>query len=262
MTRLKTTLFLLLVIIAVVAAACSPAPTLPSVAATPTLAGSATPAPTRRPTTEPVGYTPLPTRDLINDLVTLAYTLVTPAPRRTQTPATVAASPTTTVTGSNRSATSTAPLNTAPSSVIIADVIIAEPILIQNAVNTADCKIRNIGDCTPTMKSGVDLYFTWRFGVETSGVFQWGQAAVVITKDGQPLTWTQVGNGLVRPPGKDVGWKLTAGKTAEFRAGMEDVTPGSYTARLVMCTLSPIECNANQGWQNVGGEAITFVIVP
>lgn len=252
MTRFKL-IFIVLLITASVAAACVTAPTSTvQPAASP--AGSATPVPTRRPTTAPVGYTPAPTRDLINGLVTLAYTIVTPAPRRTEPPVTVTVSP---AVSGGRQVTPSAPINTGSASVIL-----SEPILIQNAVNTADCKIRNIGDCAPIMKEGVDLYFTWTFGVTTSGVFQWGQAAVVITKDGQPLTWTQVGNGLVRPPGENRGWRLTAGKTAEFRAGMEDATPGSYTARLVMCTRPPDDCNANMGWQNVGGDSINFLVTP
>jgi hypothetical protein len=151
---------------------------------------------------------------------------------------------------------------TAPANAVPASAIISEPIVLTNAVNTADCKIRNMGDCTPTMPVGTDLYFTWTFGYHSPQRFTWGNAAVIITRDGQPFVWTQVGNGLKKPPPKDVGWILSNGQTAEFRAGMEDVQPGAYKAWLVMCTLSPFECNDGKGWQEVGGDTINFVITP
>lgn len=205
---------------------------------------------TLAPTT---AYTPIPTVDFVSYLVTQAYQNYTPEP-----PATDTAEPPTPVvySGPVVAASPTAVISTASS------VYLNEPIQIANAVNTADCKIRNVGNCTPAMKTGISTYFTWTFGVQSSQIFSWGQAAVVIVRDGQQIVWTQVGNGLQRPPGKDKGWTLRAGQKAEFRAGLEKLQPGHYTARLAMCTLSPTECNAGQGWQNVGGEAIDFVITP
>ena len=226
----------------------APAPT--STPFPPTAAGTATPE---------VGYTPPPTRDVIGELVTQAYILVTPAPRSTQPPTTTAM-PLTVPPGINRLLTPTATLNPAPGSVIV-----SEPILIANAVNTADCKIRDVGNCTPTMREGVTVYFTWTFGVRGAGTFDWGQAAVVITRNGQALKWTQTGNGLVRrppDPEKNESWTLLVGQMAEFRAGLENAQPGYYVARLLMCRLSMAECNQGQGWQNVGGDAINFVVTP
>lgn len=191
-------------------------------------------------------------------LVTQAYMQVTPAPQTTQSPP-AETTPVSVPSDIARLLTPTATLDPAPASVIF-----SEPILITNAVNTADCKIRNFGDCTPTMRSGETLFFTWTFGVRGAGTFDWGQAAVAITRDGQAFKWAQVGNGLVRPPTADTNesWTLQVGQSAKFAAGLEDAQAGYYTAQLVMCTLSPNECNAGQGWQNVGGEAINFVVTP
>ncbi len=201
--------------------------------------------------------TPPPTEDVISMLVTQAYMRVTPATQTTRS------SPATTATSVvvpphiARLLTPTATLNPAP-----AAVIFSEPILVANAVNAADCKIRNVGDCTPTMQAGETLFFTWTFGVEGGVTFNWGQAAVVIIRNGQEFKWAQVGNVLGQIPEAHESWTLLNGQTAKFTAGLDNAQPGYYTARLVMCTLSPDECDAGQGWRNVGGEAIRFVVTP
>ena len=209
--------------------------------------------------TSVAGRTSPPIQDVISMLVTQAYFQVTPIPQVTQSPLSTAATAATVPENIARLLTPTATLDPAPDSVIF-----SEPILIANAVNTADCKIRNVGNCTPAMQAGVTLFFTWTFGVQGAEAFNWGQAAVAITRDGQPLSWTLVGNGLVLSPdsAKNQSWTLQVGQAAQFRAGLENAQRGYYTARFLMCMLSPNECSAGQGWQNVGGEAINFVIGP
>lgn len=190
-------------------------------------------------------------------LVTQAYMQVTPAPQTTRPSASTAATSVIVPSDMARLLTPTATLNPAPASVIF-----SEPILIANAVNSADCKIRNLGDCTPTMQAGATLFFTWTFGVEGGVTFNWGQAAVVITRNGQEFKWTQVGNVWGQVPDTDESWTLLNGQTAKFTAALDNAKPGYYTARLVMCTLTVAECNQGPGWQNVGGEAISFVVTP
>ncbi len=92
--------------------------------------------------------------------------------------------------------------------------------------------------------------------------FIWGNAAVSITRDGAPFQWSQEGNGLLPSPKENESALLCVGDHAEFRAGTKNIQPGSYTARLVMCTLTPADCNAGKGWQNVGGDVINFLIAP
>lgn len=196
-----------------------------------------------------------PTQDVISMLVTKAYQRATPAARATQLPRSTPAAIWSIPSSIARLLTPTATLDPAP-----ALVIFGEPTLIPNAVSTADCKIRNVGDCTPRMQAGVTLFFTWTFGVRSAETFNWGQAAVVITRDGHPVSWTLTGNGLVLVPANDQSWTLRAGQSAKFAAGLENAQRGYYEARLLMCMLSPEECSAGQGWQNVGGEAIHFVV--
>jgi hypothetical protein len=134
--------------------------------------------------------------------------------------------------------------------------------LIPNAVNTAECEIRKVGDCTPAMARDVTLFFTWTFGVRGSEPFQWGNAAVIVERDGQPFKWSQTNNGLQPPPKKDEPSRLLTGQQARFAAGLDEAEPGVYTARLTMCLAPVADCNAGIGWQDVGGDVITFVIAP
>jgi len=215
------------------------------------------PATTAATTTPPPARTSPPTQDVISMLVTQAYMQFTPAPQTTQSSSSTAATSAIVPSDIARLLTPSATLNPGPASVIV-----GEPILIANAVNTADCKIRKVGDCVPTMQAGETLFFTWTFGVEGGVTFNWGQAAVVITRNGQAFKWTQVGNVLGQIPDTNESWTLLNGQTVKFTAGLDNAEPGYYTARLVMCTLSPDECDAGRGWQNVGGEAISFVVTP
>lgn len=143
-----------------------------------------------------------------------------------------------------------------------ASVIVSGRILINDAVNTATCEIRNVGDCTPGMQRGVTLFFTWTFGVRSSEAFEWGNAAVVIERDGQPFKWSQAGDGLHLPPEEGESPRLLPGEQAVFRAGLDEAQSGAYTARLVMCVHPVADCNAGNGWQDVGGDIINFVIWP
>ena len=88
----------------------------------------------------------------------------------------------------------------------------------------------------------------------------WGMAAVSIDKDGQSYRWFEANNGLKPPPEEDESPKILNGENAEFRAGLDNLPPGSYTARLMMCQLTPAECLAGSGWQAVGGQSIQFTI--
>jgi hypothetical protein len=198
-----------------------------------------------------------PTQDMISLLVTQAYSQVTVTPRATE-PVLVTSTPT--LQSPINIAHFSTPTPTQASA--LASVIFSEPVQITNAVNTADCKIRGVGDCTTTMQAGNTLFFTWTFGVQGPQSFSWGQAAVVVARNGETYTWTQTGNMLVSAPDstKDEYWTLAVGQSAQFAGSLDNPEPGQYTARLMMCTLSPAECNAGQGWQNVGGAAIRFVI--
>lgn len=210
--------------------------------------------PTRaaQPTTDNSTRAPIPTFDMIGYLVTQAYANTTPEPAATLAPATTE-SPIT----AGRAPTTAVATNPVPQSLIT-----SEPIAIPNAINTATCLVSGVGPCSPAMPKGASLFFTWTFGVRGSQPFTWGNAAVSITRDGAPFQWSQVGNGLLPSPKENESATLRVGDHAEFRAGTENIQPGSYAARLVMCTLTPADCNAGKGWQNVGGDVVNFSIVP
>jgi hypothetical protein len=213
----------------------------------PTLAATATSDATRVPAV---------TQNILGLLLTQAYSQITPAPTATEPNAAVTTAPTMLV------STGGAVPPTAESDRVPASLILNEPIQIENAINTVDCKIRGVGDCATSMQAGNTIFLTWTFGVGGDRAFHWGQAAVVITRDGETFKWSQAGNGLVKPPAKDAGWTLNVGQSAKFAGSLDNAQPGYYVARLWMCTLTTTECNAGQGWQSVGGEAVQFVIVP
>jgi hypothetical protein len=226
---------------------------------TPTAVSTSLPVTAAATATPSAGRTSPPTQNVISILVTQAHLQVTPIPRMTQPPLPTAAATSIVPPDIARLLTPTATHNPAPASVIF-----SEPIQIANAVSAADCKIRKGGDCTPVMAAGQTLFFTWTFGVQGERSFQWGQAAIVVTRDGETIQWTQAGNGLVRPPNPDTNesWTLNVGQSAEFAGGLENAQPGYYTARLMMCLLSMSECNEGKDWQPVGGESINFLITP
>lgn len=251
-------LFSTLAIVSVGLAACGGAPaptTLRAPANAPDTAVPVTDSPisTAAPTTP---MTAAPTLGFTDYLLTQAYSAFTPQAAPTE----IVITPTAARTGGSLAATATP----APAAPAAASPYLAEPIQIPNAVNSADCKIRDLGDCSTTMSPGVTVFFTFTFGVAGDQKFSWGNAAVVVARDGQQFAWSQVGDGLVAAPDftKNEGWTLNVGQQAEFRSGLENIQPGHYTARLAMCTLSPDECDAGRGWQNVGGDAIDFVISP
>lgn len=210
-------------------------------------------------TPESSNGSPVATQDFISLLVTQAYSQVTLTPHATQVAPTEAATAMDIPAGIAQYLTPTPTLDPAPASVIF-----TKPIQITNAVNAADCKIRSVGDCTTVMQAGNTLFFTFTFGVEGAQSFKWSDAAVVVTRNGAAYTWSQTGNMLVKAPDftKDESWTLNVGQSAKFAGSLDNAQPGSYTAELMMCTLSPEECSAGQGWQSVGGEAIHFVIEP
>lgn len=241
-------------------AACGAPPT--QTATRPTQTSAATnvpatdaPAPTLEPTTV---YTAAPTQDLQSYLLTQAYSAYTP--QATATPLTTEVAPT--VAATSRPA-SGEPLPTATPVTPTAVPVLypSEPIQITNAYNTATCEIRDFGDCTVNMSSGVTVYLTYTFDV-AGNQFNFGDAAVVTTKDGAQYAWSQSGNSLVKPPDftKDETWTLSGGQQAEFHAGLENLQPGHYTSRLYICTGTPQQCSAGQGWTSVGGQVVSFTI--
>ncbi len=224
----------------------TPAPALTRATTTP--ASTATPRPPR---------TPAPTFDFSSFLLTQAYANHTP--RATITP------PGTAVAGAQGAgggeAASIFPSLTPTAHYMPpAAVIMPGPVLIPNAGNAATCKIRSVGDCTPAMERGVTLFFIWTFGVRGSEPFNWGNAAVVVERDGQPFKWSQAKNDLQPPPKAGEPSRLLTGQQAEFRGALDNAQPGAYQARLIMCLNSVPECDAGNGWQDVGGDAINFVI--
>lgn len=135
---------------------------------------------------------------------------------------------------------------------------------IPNVVNTAKCLISNVGDCQPAMQSGVDLHFTWTFGVEGDKQLQWWQAVIIVTRDGQGFRTIWVGNSADPSPAapEDKAMSvINVGQVASFNGGIEDVEPGYYTAFLRMCLMEVPDCDDGRGWTDVGGETINFLIV-
>jgi hypothetical protein len=213
------------------------------------------PVPTLEPTTV---YTPVPTQDLQSYLLTQAYSAFTP--QASATPLTTEVAPTVAATARPASG-GPAPTATPVTPTAVPVLYPAETVQIPNAYNTAQCEIRNFGDCTVTMSSGVTVDLTYTFDV-AGNQFTFGDAAVVTTKDGKQYAWSQSGNSLVKPPDftKDESWVLNGGQQAEFHTGLENLQPGHYTARLYICTGTPQQCSAGQGWTNVGGQVVNFTI--
>jgi hypothetical protein len=221
-----------------------------------------TPAATQEPqpqatATESVPNTPVPTVDFRGYLLTQAYSLYTPRPSTTPSPG-----PTATNTQGPTPIGGFVNPTAVPTTAPLTSVYFSEPVTITNAVTEALCEIRNIGDCIPQMPKGSSTYYTFTFGVAGGVDFQWGIAAVAIDKDGQSFRWFEADNGLKPPPEEDEMPKILNGESAEFRAGLDNLQPGNYTVRLMMCQLTPAECLAGGGWQAVGGQSIQFTITP
>lgn len=208
--------------------------------------------------------TPPATQDLQSYILTQAYSQYTPIASLTPQPQTtgVVVSP---AAGSQSSLhiTSSIPLDTpTPHFDAPASVIVSGPVAIANAINTATCIINGVGDCTSTIPQGSAVYFTWNFGVQGSQAFSWGNAAVVVQKDGQPYKWFQANNTAKPAPADGQMSTLAVGDQAVFRGGIDNIQPGTYSAKLVMCLASVEECNAGTGWQDVGGDTVQFVVNP
>lgn len=224
---------------------------------------------------------PLPTGDIVSLLVTQAYAEVnapTPNIPAAQATATAFADPFAGLTsnatpvpgGSGSGLVSTGsgvtsnllvtPTAFAPAP---AQVINARAITIPNAVNTATCTVQGVGLCTPTITAGNTVFMNWQFGVQGSQQFRWTRALIVITRDGGGFQTVPVADGRnPNPPDESKGepWILNVGATAEFRAGIENIQPGYYTAQLRVCLLEPDECDLGRGWQDVGGDTIQFLV--
>jgi hypothetical protein len=197
-----------------------------------------------------VPNTPVPTMDFRSYLLTQAYSMYTPDATSTLPPA-----PTATATFVPGTGGVIANPTTVPSPAPITSVYINEPVLLPNAVTEVTCEIRNIGDCVPTMPKGTSTYFNWKFGVS------YGEAAISIERNGQSLRWFLTSDGLKPPPeDEDDSVILLNGENAEFRAGLDNLDTGSYTAHLYICPLTPAECLAGNGWQKVGGQSVQFTI--
>lgn len=230
----------------------------PTVAA-PVIESTLTPEPEspQATATESVPNTPAPTVDFRSYLLTQAYTFHTPRPSTTPSPG-----PTATQTQGPTPVGGFVNPTAVPTTAPLTSVYFTEPVTITNAVTEALCEIRNIGDCVPQMPKGTSTYFTFTFGVAGGVDFQWGTAAVAIDLNGQSYRWFQADNGLKPPPDEDEMPKILNGESAEFRAGLDNLQPGNYTVRLMICQLTPDECLAGGGWQAVGGQSIQFTITP
>lgn len=262
-------------------------------------AGQGGPVATQRPLATPEGITinvsgtleapaalnpdldPLPTGDVVSLLVTQAYAEVnapTPDIAGAQATATAFADPFASFTsdatavpgGSGGGLVTTGggvtsnllvtPTAFAPAP---AQVISARAVTIPNAVNDATCTVQGVGLCTPTITAGNAVFMNWQLGVRGSQQFRWTRALIVITRDGGAFQSVPVADGRnPSPPDESKGepWILSVGATAEFRAGIENIQPGYYTAQLRVCLLEPDECDLGRGWQDVGGDTVQFLV--
>lgn len=264
--------FIMAITIAIIAAACGTVriPGVPGVGG----AGNVRARPTRTPAptvgaldpsaSTQVAFTPIPTYDVVSKLVTQAYALYTPTPgsAATKAPAATAVAP---AAPSNTGAVDPAPAAAGATIIIVpSNVIVNGSVNFANFTNTATCSIKLIGDCTTLMKQNQDIYFAWRFTNNSVRTFTYGEASVIIVRDGQGFANTPTSNTLTRnrPPDKDAKWELKVGESAEFRAGIDKIQPGAYSAYLMICTNVPADCRAGNGWQRTGGETIIFTIAP
>ncbi len=215
------------------------------------------PVPTLEPTT---AYTPGPTTDFSAYLLTQAYAAYTPQASATELPTTPFPATQTPVIGTSSGGLAATAAPTQPPAPV--SLILQEPTQIPTSYITADCKIRDIGDCTSSMSSGITVFLQYTFSV-AGQKYSWGNAAVTTTKDGQQYAWQLVGNALLKKQPdatKNEMNTMTPGGTAIFNAGLGNLQPGHYTARLAICPNTPDLCSAGVGWQNVGGQAVNFVI--
>lgn len=205
-------------------------------------------------------YAPVPTRDVAQLLLTQAYSIVTPAAAISAVP-TSAPTQAHTATGASGAPAIASTGGTTGTSAIT----FSEPVLLSGATNTAVCAMKYLDTaegCVSPTRSGADLYFTFTLGVQGSGAFRYGSAAVSVTRNGEPFQWILTSDTQTSAPDprSNIQWSLPVGAKAAFRAGLDEVSAGQYVARLTVCTLTPDECAAGRGWQAVGGEAIAITI--
>jgi hypothetical protein len=217
---------------------------------------TATVAPTTAATDSSAASTPQPTFDFQGFILTQAYSKFTPPPGSTPQPQSTIVTP-------SGAVTSSVPLDTAtPHFSAPAAVIVSGPVSISNAINKATCVINGVGDCTPTISLGASVYVTWTLGIQGSQAFKWGNAAVVFQKDGKQFKWLQANNSAQKPPEAGQISTLAVGDQAIFRGGLDNIQPGAYSAKLVICLASVEQCNAGAGWQDVGGDTVRFAVNP
>jgi len=262
-------IFIMAILAAIIVAACGSAVRIPGVPGggnTRTRA-TRTPAPTvgalDPSASAQTAFTPIPTYDVVSKLVTQAYALYTPTPGSAATKA-PAATAVATAAPSNSGALDPAPTAVGGIIVVPSSVIVSETVNFANFTNTATCGIKQIGDCTPLMKPNQDIYMTWKFTNNSVRTFTYGDAMVTIVRDGQAFANIQTVNGATRtlPPDKGAKWELKVGEIAEFRAGIDKTQAGTYNARLMICTNTPADCSAGNGWQRVGGSYVNFTVAP
>lgn len=264
----------LLLPLALILAACQSAPTgggnnttpranrtrVPTEAATQADSGTAAPAPTTA-STDSAASTSQPTLDLQGYILTQAYSNFTPMPQATLVPQPTNSAATHASSSGSEAGTSGVPLDTPTQGFAApASVIVSGPVSIAGGINQVTCVIDGVGDCTTVVPQGDNVYFTWSFGVQGSQAFKWGDAAVVVQKDGQQFKWFQANNSALPPPADGQIAILAVGDRALFRGGVDKVQPGTYTAKLEICLGSVEQCNAGTGWQDVGGDTVRFVV--
>lgn len=144
-----------------------------------------------------------------------------------------------------------------------AAVVQNSPVTIVGGRNTATCVIPGTGACPATMNAGTDVHLTWTFAVDSAESFEWWEAQIVITRNGETYAVHSARNGLdpvVRDPESTAKWTLAVGQSAEFRAGLDDLEPGIYAAYLRLC-LGGEPCGAGGAWTDVGGDTLHFLVV-
>ena len=153
-----------------------------------------------------------------------------------------------------------APTPAAPAPPVVVD---GGVVSIPSGRNTATCVIPGMGDCQATMNAGTGIHLTWTFEQDSPASFEWWDAQIVVTRNGEPYLVHSAANGLDRSgraADSDEKWVLPVGQSAEFRAGLVDIEAGIFSAYLQMC-LSSEPCTAGGTRTRVGGDTIQFLIV-
>ncbi len=142
-------------------------------------------------------------------------------------------------------------------------VVISGAVSVPSGRNAATCIIPGVGECQATMDAGTDIHLTWTFEQDSTSRFEWWDAQIVVTRNGEAFLVHSAANGLERSgraADSDEKWVLPVGQSAEFRVGLGDVEAGIYSAYLQMCLRSE-PCTAGGARTRVGGDTIQFLIV-